>query len=187
MTAIALGILLLLAQPQASPPPSSNDSLACMIPSADSLVQMDAFAVPGWKPIPIAPDSVYHDLRLRYDDQSIAMLAGCTGDFDWDSKLDYAFLLKNTSTRSVLPYIFLRRTIGFLALPLEPVADRYGFDEDSTLAPGPCRVVRPTFYYVSRGPAPPDSTLPPGRDYIRVGWRTYYWNGQGFIALWTSD
>jgi hypothetical protein len=165
------------------------------IPVTDSLFRAGAFHVSGWQAIAVQKNSVEWDdcelvipndiYRLVYD-RTEPLTAGCYGDFDGDSKRDYAFLLKSDSTGVVLPYVFLQVTTGFQAFALQPVFDRDGFNEDPHFPPGPFRVRKPMFYYVSVGNAPPDSTLPRS-DYIQVGWETYFWDGVRFVALWTSD
>lgn len=168
------------------------------VETTDSLFLAGAFEVRGWAPVSVErrPGQSFEvddcefvmpsDLfRLVYE-RPDSLVAGCFGDFDGDSIRDYALLLRNRSTQAVEAYAFLQRPGGFQSLPLGPVSDRYGFDEDPSFPPGPFRVGKPWSYYVSSGEAPPDSVLP-NCDYIQVGWQTYYWDREKFVALWTSD
>jgi len=148
------------------------------------------------KSIPLEPEKGFTDceyvytldvFRLAYEQQSGLLLAGCSGDFDGDGQVDYALLMQGGSKQSVESVVFLNRRDRYRAVALGVPSDRYGFDKDRSIWPGPFCIEKPgnsRFF----GFDDPVGVQVFG-DLITLGWKTHYWNPnkKTFDFLWTSD
>lgn len=130
--------------------------------------------------------SALHYFRLVYVQQDGLDYAGCYGDFDGDSKRDYALLLTATADRKARPYVFLQRDASFLPICLWGACDKYGYGEETRDPPGPFRVDHPADG-IFRSPFDEQTPHVMG-DLIQLDWYTYFWTSQGrFEAVQTQD
>lgn len=146
------------------------------------------------KNVPLEPGKGFTDcefvytsyvFRLVYEQTAGLLLAGCSGDFDGDNQTDYALLMKGK--QNVESVVFLNRGNHYRAISLGVPFDRYGFDENRFIWPGPLCLDKPENNRFSGFDDP--TGVPVFGDLITVGWKTHYWNPakNAFEALWTSD
>jgi hypothetical protein len=124
--------------------------------------------------------------KLSYIKEPDFLMAGCKGDFDGDSKIDFSLILRHKKTDNVLPFVFLNRGDHYLRITLDKISDRYGFDEDKFSTPGPYCKKKPESGRLGADPGDSKKYNLIG-DVITIGWRTYYWSNGKFESSWTSD
>ncbi len=153
------------------------------VPVDEPAVRAGALAVSGFAPMYLEKRKVEdsdpalcryvttYDVFRLIPGQGSSLLAGCYGDFDGDGRRDYALLLREVGGTKVIAYVFLARTPRYLAFPLGPITDPYGFNEDTSLWPGPFCHRKPengTFRAL-------ESEIRVFGDIIQVGWYAHYW------------
>ena len=170
------------------------------VSAQDPVVVGGGLQVPGYQPFALRKTSVlaekaawcqygsaYDIFRLEKTLEGPGLLAGCYGDFNNDSKRDYALFLWNVTGAESRAFVFMAQAGTFHPIELPPVSDPYGYNDDPTYWPGPFCRQRPKDGKIT--PFDSEISYDVYGDVIHLGWEAYYWDptSQHFESIMIAD